>query len=125
MVYTNETYKPNIHAVKLSYTAGREARLVPLPEFGSPAAGERMAPGSVVALHSAYAGGLQGLAAQARFLQEKYNYNLEPVAGGVFESSIVPLLPDIMEVPGTHQNPLAWFFRYQPQHFQTRLFLVR
>jgi len=36
-----------------------------------------------------------------------------------FRAEIVPLLPDIMEIPGTHPNPLAWFYRYHRQQFYT------
>ena len=36
-------------------------------------------------------------------------------------SWVVPLLPDIMERPGTHQNPMAWMLRYRKQHFRTTI----
>lgn len=127
-LYTNETYKPHINGVKVAFAAKHPAMLV--PEVASPEARahidlSRMPSGSVVVLSSAYAGGLQGLQMQIQVLREKYGYDLQPLPNALFESTLVPLLPDIMEEPGTHQNPLAWLLRYVPQHFQTEVFVVK
>ena len=83
-----------------------------------------MPPGSVVAVHSAYAGGFEGQARFIRFLRGSFGYNLRPLEKGIFTSWLVPLLPDIMEEPLTHQNPLAWLLRYRRQDFRTELFVV-
>jgi 4-amino-4-deoxy-L-arabinose transferase-like glycosyltransferase len=142
-VYSNESYKPNMNGIKLAFASGRRVEMIPdipalesamrqgqsqreiLEKWGSgmaDAAGvPRMEPGSVVALHSAY-GGPAGMAFLEALLSRRYK--LKPVPGGYFESRIVPLFPDIMQEPGTHQNPLAWGLRYQPQEFQTRLYVV-
>jgi hypothetical protein len=84
-----------------------------------------MPAGSIVVIHSAYAGGLMGQEMMARGLRERFGYGLEPLPGGVFESWLVPLLPDIMEEPLTHQNPLAWLLRYKTQQFRTEVFRVK
>ena len=142
-VYSNESYKPDMNGIKLAFASGRRVEMIPdipalegamrqglsqreiLEKWGSgmaDAAGvPRMEPGSVVALHSAY-GGRAGVAFLETILSRRYK--LKPVPGGYFESRIVPLFPDIMQEPGTHQNPLAWGLRYQPQEFQTRLYVI-
>ena len=142
-VYSNETYKKNMNAIKIAFASQHQAELIPdiqgiedlgsLPpsqrrgilEAWSEAADargvRRMESGSVVALHSAY-GGRDGVAFLETLLSRRYK--LKPVPGGYFESRLVPLFPDIMAEPGTHQNPLAWGLRYQPQEFQTRLYVI-
>ncbi|MFP4379128.1 MAG: ArnT family glycosyltransferase [Candidatus Sumerlaeia bacterium] len=80
-----------------------------------------MPTGSILALHSAY-GGFENLNFVEQLLASRYS--LRPLPDAVFRATLVPLLPDIMQEPGTHQNPMAWFFRYQPQRFETRLYLV-
>jgi hypothetical protein len=142
-VYSNETYKKNMNAIKIAFASRHQAELIPdiqgiealdsLPpsqrrgilEAWSEAADARGVPrmesGSVVVLHSAY-GGRAGVAFLETILSRRYK--LKPVPGGYFESRIVPLFPDIMQEPGTHQNPLAWGLRYQPQEFQTRLYVI-
>ena len=129
-VYSNEIYKPGMVGVKLAYAAGRAVEMIPewpyLSDWarrGGPLPQDvpRMAPGSVVAIHSAY-GGPSTQSALLRLLGERYD--LRPLGRGFFHASIVPLLPDIMEEPLTHQNPLAWLLRYQRQQFSTFLFVV-
>lgn len=41
-----------------------------------------------------------------------------------FASISFPLLPDVMEEPGTHVNPLAWHLRYMRQNFETTVLEV-
>jgi len=139
-VFSNETYKPRINGVKLAFAAGRPVEIIPEivslgqvgrvgqvgpggPAFQAGGA-TRMPPGSVVAVHSAYAGGFEGQARFIRFLRGSFGYNLRPLEKGIFTSWLVPLLPDIMEEPLTHQNPLAWLLRYRRQDFRTELFVV-
>jgi len=129
-IYSNETYKPRINCVKLAFAAGRRVDLVPeiplLTEQQGPpgGAGERMPPGSLVVLHSAYSGGLEGQSHFVRLLREDFGYDLKLMDKAVFTSSLVPLLPDIMEEPLTHQNPLAWLLRYRRQEFRTEVYVV-
>jgi hypothetical protein len=142
-VYSNETYKKNMNAIKIAFACGHQAELIPdiqgiealdsLPpsqrrgileawsEEADARGVPRMESGSVVALHSAY-GGPASMAFLEALLSRRYKLRAMP--DGYFESRIVPLFPDIMQEPGTHQNPLAWTLRYQPQRFQTRLYLV-
>ncbi len=107
-----------------------------------PAAPGFMEPGSVLALHTAYGGpaGVLGLlnAMARRYTLKPLDRNAaealarigaptgetEDISEG-FESWLVPLLPDIMEEPITHQNPLAWLLRYRRQDFATWLFVIR
>jgi hypothetical protein len=122
-IYTNESYKPQLNGVKLAYASGHSAEIIPELRQSAPG-GPLPAPmpvGSILALHSAYGGPekqryLFGMLAQ--------RYVLTPIPNGVFESWLVPLLPDIMEDPGTHQNPLAWMLRYRKQSFRTDLYRV-
>lgn len=41
-----------------------------------------------------------------------------------FSYSTFPLLPDIMEEPLTHTNPLAWYLRYRRQTYETIILKV-
>jgi hypothetical protein len=135
-VYSNESYKPELNGIKLAFAAQRTVEMI--PDFlGKP---NPMPPGSIIALHSAY-GGLAaqnafyrlltqpesraGLSNANPYLRLIERYDLELIDNAVFESSLVPLLPDIMQEPGSHQNPLAWAMRYQRQDFRTLLFRVK
>lgn len=117
-VFSNESYKPGMEGIKLAYGAGRPVKL--LPELRQNA--QPMPPGALVVLHSCY-GGLAQQKALVERLQQ--SYRLQPLPEGTFSARLIPLLPDIMQEPGTHQNPLAWGLRYQPQYFRTLLFLVK
>ena len=75
---------------------------------------------SYVVLHSAY-GGMTSYQGAVRALESIYDVRIEEVFG----AWIIPLLPDIMEEPGTHQNPAAWFFRYRRQEFETVILQIR
>jgi len=141
-LYTNESYKPHMNGIKLEFASRHPAELIPdLESLEQVAAGQsqedllrlwgsgepdrigvaRMEPGSILALHTAYGGAArQGFLLQ--LLQKRYR--IQPLKSGYFESSLVPLLPDIMQEPWSHQNPLAWGLRYQRQNFATRLYRV-
>jgi hypothetical protein len=86
-------------------------------ELGIP----RMPRGSILALHSSY-GGFENVEFVRMVLARRYR--LFSLQDGVFRSQLTPLLPDIMRDPISHQNPMAWFLRYQTQHFETSLYLV-
>ncbi len=108
-VYSNEIYKPEIVCPKMRYWSGRDVQLYtgqPLPD------------GAVVCVHSAYG----GKDAMRHFRRRLLPQNPEKIAQ--FEATIIPLLPDIMEEPISHQNPLAWIFRYHPQHTTTTIYTV-
>ncbi|MBN1867716.1 glycosyltransferase family 39 protein [Candidatus Sumerlaeota bacterium] len=116
-IFSNETYT-HANGVKLAFASGRAVELIPEVE-GRP---ERMPPGSIIAVHTAY-GGPQETARLLGRLRDRYN--VEPIQDGRFVSRLVPLLPDIMEEPLTHQNPLAWLLRYRSQYFETMLLVVK
>jgi hypothetical protein len=110
-VYSSEVYKPEagLYAIKTTWWLGREAKpLKDIAEAPPP-------PGSIIIVSSAYGG------------PEAYASQLDGLRGwrgakvvAEFESSLTPLLPDIMESPARgHQSPLAWVYRYQPQRFRT------
>ncbi|HPB30277.1 MAG TPA: glycosyltransferase family 39 protein, partial [Candidatus Sumerlaeota bacterium] len=108
-VYSNEAYK-DLGPVKMRYWSGREV----LPFTGQP-----LPSGSVLCLHSAH-GGAAAFARTSRWLQE--SQGAKSVL--TFDSFLVPLLPDIMQEPMSHQNPLALTFRYTPQKFRTEIFRI-
>jgi len=114
-IFSNEFYKPEMPAIKMSFWSGRRVE-------GFTGL-EALAKGDYLCLHSSY-GGLSPyptLRPSIRFdkqiadVQKRYDCREE----AWFESRIVPLLPDIMENPDTHQNPVAWFYRCYPQRFRT------
>ena len=109
-VYSNEAYK-DLGPVKMRFWSKREI----LPY----AAGISPASGSVICLSSAY-GGAKAFAAHTKWLMR--NFDAQRLA--LFESEITPLLPDIMQEPQTHQNPLALTFRYTPQKFRTEVYRI-
>jgi len=102
-IFSNEFYRPDMPAIKMSFWSGRRVEGF----RGS----EPLAKGDYLCLHSVY-GDLNEQIAEVR-----KRYDCKDVEW--FEASIVPLLPDIMEIPGTHPNPLAWVFRYHRQRFRT------
>ncbi|MCX8036988.1 MAG: hypothetical protein N3D11_08060 [Candidatus Sumerlaeia bacterium] len=120
-IFSNEFYKPEMPAVKMSYWSGRKVE--GLDDSA------RLVKGDYVCLHSCY-GGLSPVptlvAPMLRFERQiellRQRYDVSEAAW--FESSLVPLLPDIMENPDTHQNPAAWFYRYTPQRFRTVIFRI-
>jgi len=110
LVYSNEMYKPEIVCPKMRFWSGRPV------EFFQ---GQPLPADSILVLHTAY-GGSAGMDKIHRYLVR--NYRLIMLAE--FEASILPLLPDIMGEPISHQNPLAWVFRYQPQTTITSIYQV-
>ena len=110
MVYSNETYK-DIGPVKMRYWSGREILHY---------SGEMELPsGAVLCLSSSY-GGLQGFTQVRQWLEKEYG----PERLAYFEASVVPLLPEVMQEPFSHQNPLALTFRYTPQYFRTEVYRI-
>ncbi len=110
-IYSNEAYK-DLGPVKMRYWSGRDVR----PYEGR----QKLPAGAVLCLTSAYG----GITAFEQYkIRRLPRYQPELLAA--FGARIVPLLPDVMQEPGTHQNPLALTFRYTPQHFRTEIYLIR
>lgn len=109
-IYSNETYK-DLGAVKMRFWSGREIKPLTNPDS--------IPPGSVVCITSAY-GGMKYFTPMRSYLTR--NRSARSLA--IFEGRIVPILPDIMQEPDSHQNPLALTFRYVPQKFRTEVFLI-
>lgn len=113
-IFSNEWFK-DLPAVKMSFWAGRT-----IEGYNGM---QRLAKGDYLCLHSGY-GGLSPYPALVRALrfpgqleQIRSQYDCQEMAW--FSARLIPLLPDIMENPDTHQNPVAWFYRYYPQQFRT------
>ncbi len=109
-VYSNEMYKPHILCPKMQYWSQRTI------DFYN---GQELPDGAVLCLHSAY-GGTSAMRFHLSNLAQ--DYELQQL--GQFNARIIPLLPDVMQEPLSHQNPMAWVFRYQPQSMTTFIFKV-
>ena len=109
-IYSNEAYK-DLGPVKMRFWSGREIRAYD--------AGQELPSGAVVCLTSAY-GGAWAISQHTILFQQKYH----PKLLMTFEARIVPLLPDVMQEPMSHQNPLAITFRYTPQQFRTEIYQI-
>jgi len=108
-IFSNENYR-DLGPVKMRYWSGYPVR---------PLEPSQIQANSIVCLSSAY-GGMGAFYQDTRWLRERHGARL--IAR--FESTLVPLLPDIMQEPFTHQNPLALTFRYTPQHFRTEIYQI-
>jgi hypothetical protein len=142
LCFTNESYGawPAGDTTKASWWSGRQVQ--PLALFrdgqGSLHQSTDFAAGSLILLSSAYGGtAVEGLFRElmgdanpiALNLIERetgqhisWNYDIEVL--GQWQSSLVPLLPDLMNGP-FHQNPLAIRLRRSEQTFTTILLRVR
>ncbi len=130
-IYTNEFYNARIPVVKTAFWARRPVEYDPeyrnfvrnitnpqLPPITLPAE-QRLRAGDVIIYCNLYSVGTQ--IQYLNYLNQIYDVDIADNVGG----QIVPLLPDIMEVPGTHGNALSWFYRYQPQTMQTLVLRIR
>lgn len=110
-IATTESFNPRIFAPKLHYWSGGR-KMLPFGSFS-------LQPGDVVVLPSCYGG-------WERYQELKRNvtdvYKVEEL--GVFNHNAYPLMPDIMEDPMTHQNPLAMYLRYKRQRFETTVYKI-
>jgi hypothetical protein len=110
VIYSNEAYK-DLGPVKMRFWSGREIQAYdPARDLPS---------GSVVCLSSAYGGSL-AISQHSILFRQRY----QPRLLMSFQAGIVPLLPDVMQEPWTHQNPLAITFRYTPQQFRTEIYQI-
>ena len=108
-VFSNESYK-DLGPVKMQYWSGYPVR---------PFEPSQIHGNCIVCLSSAY-GGMGAFYPATRWLRERHGARL--IAH--FESTLVPFLPDIMQEPFSHQNPLALTFRYTPQYFRTEIYQI-
>ncbi|MBX3729901.1 MAG: glycosyltransferase family 39 protein [Candidatus Sumerlaeia bacterium] len=133
-LFTNDVYSTSggdLGARKVEFFSGRSATFLnetymPNPPFRLSSSGERiprppakrLAVGDLIILSDVY-----NAAVYEDYLRSFYR--LEEVHEP-FQASLLPLLPDNMsiEYPMTGQNPLAWVFRYDWQHFVTRVYRV-
>lgn len=116
-IYTNEVYRPGMDAVKVRFWTGREAKLLTPERFNDP---NGFGDNDLIIWSSAY-GGHEAYQGLTRHLMNAHGFF--PVKD--YSTTIVPILPDIMEMPGTSQNPIALAFRYHPQEFFTVVFARR
>lgn len=116
-IYSNEIYKTNLTGNKLAFYSGRKIRYVGITR--QLVLDRELPSGSILCLHSAY-GGMDVFQHVLRYVHEQYH--LTELKRSY--TSIVPLLPDVMQEPVSHQNPLAWFFRYQKQRFYTVIYQI-
>lgn len=112
LIFSNETYKPTITGTKLAFWSGKDIHTInnyrTLPSD------------SILVIHSVY-GGMTAYLELLKYLP--MIYEIKPLAK--FNTWIIPLFPDVMEEPTTHQNPMAWVFRYIPQNFETTVFEIK
>lgn len=114
VIFTNEVYNAKIGPAKVKFWSGGEHRVELLGSY-------QPMPGDVIILSSAYGGGVMA----SRRVREQLMTKLPArVVRKPFARFARPLLPDIMQEPGTHPNPLAWHFRYQRQYFETTVLEV-
>lgn len=102
-----------IFAIKFPFWYGREIKVEPLTGLSV------LPNNSYLILHSSY-GGLNNYYRT----QDQLNRRYEVYKIREFSDYIVPLFPDVMEEPMSHQNPSAWFFRYREQNFKTAIFHI-
>ncbi len=116
-VFGNERYGNflSLGCPKWSYWSGRV-----IAPCWTPADAARIAPGSIVALSSAY-GGIQSVAALRQAVTDR-GRRLTLVE--MFRSRVIPIFDDVMSNPTFNQNPMMWIMRYTPQDFDTYLFKV-
>ncbi len=116
---STERYNRQIGPAKVVFWSRREVGWLP-----AVLEAEALLPGDYVILPSFYgglaAGGWREYQTLKRDLVTRYGAQTVYVAPYV----TYPLLPDIMEEPLTHTNPLWWYLRYQPQRFETTVLRI-
>lgn len=117
-ILTNEIYRagrngaPDITANKVRLHAGGTVEYIDMDVYTGRS---QLRPGDLLVMSSAY-----GAREQLAMLGQRYR--LEEL--GQESAVVTPIFADIMERPGTAQNPLAWMFRYEHQHFTTSVWRV-
>lgn len=109
-IYSNETYK-DMGPVKMRFWSQRQIQTYD--------ASLELPSGSIVCFSSAY-GGAQAFEQHRLWFLKKYRATLLKS----YRAEIVPMLPDVMQEPHTHQNPLAMTFRYTSQRFITHVYRI-
>lgn len=115
-VFSNESYRDNLNCMKMKYWSKKDIHFI--SEINNPIYNGKEA---YLVLHSAY-GGSSNLGHFVGEIKKSESSSFQHVIE--FRSDLVPLLTDIMEEPGTHQNPLAFVFRYNRQSFKTVIYKI-
>ena len=115
-VFSNEAYGPQRIPIKMRFWSGRQDIAFWMGPYGEGA--DALPAGAIVCIHSLY--GPEATAVVERYLIDHYEVDRVQV----FEDSIIPLLPDVMASPESHQNPMGWVLRYTPQPFRTSVYRV-
>jgi hypothetical protein len=127
-IFTNEYYNTDFPVVKVAFWAGRDvfedAEMKSLRD-GNAGGATVFRPGDTLVLSSIYApsppgGGPGFFPAYLDYLSTRYRLTQL----GRFDAEFVPLLTDLMTVPGAHASPLAWIYRYQKQRASTLVLRV-
>jgi 4-amino-4-deoxy-L-arabinose transferase-like glycosyltransferase len=116
-IFTTEVYNADIPTPKVEFWTGR-------PEIRILGGDLQPKPGDYIILPSIYGGLGRGGWTQYQQVKKEISMLLPAREIAKFASISYPLLPDIMEEPGTHVNPLAWHLRYIRQNFETAVLEV-
>jgi hypothetical protein len=123
MVLSNERYGNflSLGCVKLSYWSKRPVHSVFefLPQRPEQPLPKIIPPGSYVIIGNAYGGD-----EMADYLAAILTYYYHMRYAASFDTTVYPLMDDIMVNPMFNQNPLGWVLRYSPQLFSTHLYVV-
>lgn len=122
-VVANERYGNffNLGCVKLSFWTGRKVEPIwpYLPPSPSRPPQKDLTTGTVVVLGNCYGGD-----EFVDYLMAVLNYYYHMRLLNAYESTVYPLLDDIMVNPIFNQNPLGWVLRYSPQLFSTHIYVI-
>lgn len=116
-IFTTEVYNADIPTPKIEFWTGRDDVLILGGEI-------QPKPGDYIILPSVYGGLGRGGWTQYQSVKKEVSMLLPAKELKTFAYISYPLLPDIMEEPGTHVNPLAWHLRYIRQNFETSVLEV-
>lgn len=116
-VFTTEVYNADIPTPKVEFWTGRDDVRILGGEL-------QPKPGDYIILPSVYGGLGRGGWTQYQAVKKEISMLLPAKELKTFAYISYPLLPDIMEEPGTHVNPLAWHLRYIRQNFETAVLEV-
>ena len=123
-IFSNEMYGPQRVPIKMRFWSGRDVQFWDEGWGGGDGLngqdghGGRLPVGAILCVHNLY--GPEAFAATVRRVKDAYRLELLDD----FHETVVPLLPDVMAVSGTQQNPIGWVLRYQPQEFETAVFRI-
>ena len=123
-IFCHEVYNPGmgIHSVKMSYWSGKKVKPFPLiNRSGKPMIPDDIPEGSYVVLISTYT----SRKLYPLFRSQLYSkYSISALPNSSFHSYNIPIFDDIMEMPGTGQNPSGWVYRYRVQNFNSTVYRI-